>query len=502
MNRIHQILDRWQGEHGSAAAIITHDGRTISYAELADAVDQATSVLRDHGVQGGDRIMILAENSLSTIAFFHAASSLDAWAIPANARMTLPEIQRVLDHARPRAVVCTTDVSEQAVKTAKELGAKTIQAAFGEVAVAAPYESAPEPVDPTAEQVAVLMYTTGTTGAPKGVMMSHANVLFTSKVSSHTRGIGPADTVYLALPMSHVFGLVSTMCATLFAGGTLKLECKFSAEALYQALDMGVTVLPAVPQMHAHLMKYARDRGVTRIEGSKLRYVSSGAAPLDPTWKREAEAFFGLPLQNGYGMTETTAGICMTRSDIGDPDVSVGVPFPGVEVHLANSENTDGVGEILVRGGNVMKGYYKLPDLTNAAFNDEGWFHTGDLGRFDDAGRLHIAGRSKEMIIRSGFNIFPIEVEAALNDHPDVVQSAVVGRKVEGANEEVLAFVQVVKGAKVTPDDLKAHAASVLTAYKRPSIIILTETLPAAATGKILKHKLIETFHKELAETG
>lgn len=498
MNRIHQILNPWQGASNTTPAIITHDGRTISYAALSKAIAEARTILQDQGVKGGDRVMILAENSLSTIAFFHATSALDAWAIPANARMTFAEIQRVLEHARPRAVVCTIDVSKNAVATAKELGAGTFNGTFGEVAIATPYDSTPEPVDPSADQVSVLMYTTGTTGDPKGVMMSHANLLFTSRISSETREIGPQDTVYLALPMSHVFGLVSTMCATLFAGGTLRLECSFSAESLFCALKEGVTVLPAVPQMHAHLMKYAQEQGLTNLGDLDLRLVSSGAAPLDPTWKREAEAFFGLPLQNGYGMTETTAGICMTHSDIGDPDVSVGVPFRGVEVRLVDATASDGIGEIEVRGGNVMKGYYKLPDVTEATIDRDGWLRTGDLGRFDDAGRLHIAGRSKEMIIRSGFNIFPIEVEAALNDHPNVVQSAVVGRQVEGANEEVLAFVQVVQGSGVTSDELRAHAATLLTAYKRPSKIILSDALPAAATGKILKHKLIDTFRDQL----
>ena len=487
IKRIHEILTPWLHSAPQTTALRDPVSGVITYSALASAIDSAEAILQKNGVNAGDRVVVLTENSVATIAFVFAASRLDAWAVPINARLTPAEVIRIVEHATPRAVVCTVDVSQDAKTTGELLNATPFKGPFGEVTIAWPHDSCPEPV--TDDQVAIVLYTTGTTGAPKGVMMTHANLLYTCKASSQSRGITPQDKVYLALPMSHIFGLASSMFATLYAGGSLTIESRFSAERLLKAIADGITVLPAVPQMHALLMKHADEKGTPQLVNTKLRQVSSGAAPLDRTWKRKAEKFYGLALQNGYGMTETTAGICTTQSEKGDPDISVGLPFPGVEVQL----DTDGeseVGEILVKGPNVMKGYYRQPEETRKTITENGWLRTGDLGQFDQHGRLHIAGRSKELIIRSGFNVFPLEVEAALNTHPKVVQSAVIGRSVEGANEDVIAFVQVTQTGAVSEDELKAHAAEVLTNYKRPSRIILSESLPTAPSGKILKHKL------------
>lgn len=498
MERVHEVLHHWVQDTPDALAILEPTGNRVTFEQLSKMIDAATDILQNGGVKAGDRVVILTENSVSTVAFIFAASRLDAWICPINARMTLSEVERILDHAQPRALVCTIDSSENAAEAAEAFDAKTLSGPFGEIAVCFPYESSPEAAEDGADHVAVLLYTTGTTGAPKGVMLTHANLLYTCKSSSQSRGIEPGDLVYSVLPMSHIFGLVSSMYATLYAGGSLLIESRFQVERLYKALQEGVTVLPAVPQMHAHLMKHAHAKGVTKLEGTKLKQVSSGAAPLDPTWKAQAEEFYGIALQNGYGMTEATAGICMTRAEKGDPDVSVGIPFPEVEVKLDIQDDGD-VGEIIIRGPNVMKGYYKKPEETANTLSTDGWLRTGDLGRFDERERLHVVGRCKELIIRSGFNVFPLEVEKAINDHPDVVQSAVVGRPVKG-NEEVLAFAQVTPTSSITEDDLMAHAAKVLTNYKRPSRVIVTQSLPAAATGKILKHKLLETFAAELGE--
>ena len=202
-----------------------------------------------------------------------------------------------------------------------------------------------------------------------------------------------------------------------------------------------------------------------------------------------------MALQNGYGMTESTAGICATANPLGSKDISVGPPLPGVEVRI--DDVGDGTGEILTRGGHVMKGYYRNDAETMKVLDGDGWLRTGDLGRVDEAGHLHILGRSKELIIHGGFNVYPPEVEAALNDHPQVIQSAVIGRAKDG-DEEVLAFVQVAEDDAPDVEDLKAFVKDRLTGYKRPSRIILAFNLPAAPTGKILKHKLLTAFEDQL----
>ncbi len=496
IKRIHENVNHWAERQPDALALIDFDGTLFSYARLQRAISEAVTVLETKGVVPGDRVLIVSENCAAIVAFLFAASRMDAWAVPVNARMSTDEIARVVKHATPRAIVLTIGSSQEAATHADNFDAISNNGTYGEIAIAITGPSDPEPVDITAGQVAVILYTTGTTGDPKGVMLTHANLCFAGKASAALRGIGSDDLVYGGLPITHVFGLASMIVASSTVGAAVRLQNRFTPGGLYAALLGGVTILPAVPQMHALLMQYAREQEIERLEDSQLRYVSSGAAPLDPVWKREAEAFYGLPLQNGYGMTECTAGICTTANALGDPDTSVGTAIPGTQVRLANEAAT---GDIQIKGPHVMAGYFRNQEATRATIDTEGWLNTGDIGRFDDQGRLHIVGRSKEIIIRSGFNVFPQEVEAALNDHSAIVQSAVIGRKVEG-NEEVLAFVQVTTLDATNEAKLKAHVAARLSGYKRPSKIILTLKLPAAATGKILKHKLLETYAKELAE--
>jgi len=227
----------------------------------------------------------------------------------------------------------------------------------------------------------------------------------------------------------------------------------------------------------------------------RLRLISSGGAPLDPEWKAGIEAFFGLPLHNGYGLTETSPGVTVTRPDRPRKDVSVGEPVEGVEV-VIDRPDADGIGEVLIRGPNVMLGYYRNPEATAEAIRPDGFFRSGDLGRIGPEGELYIVGRKKELIIRSGFNVYPPEIEAMLTRHPDVLQAAVVGRQVKG-NEEILAFL-LTKG-DISEPDIRAWLKERLVAYKIPQHILIVDSFPVAATGKILKSRLISVFADRLA---
>ncbi|CAN5689156.1 AMP-binding protein [soil metagenome] len=501
--RIHEIIAANAADDPSRLAVIEAGGRRVSRGAYGNAVDAAAGLLRANGVQPGDRVMIVAENCLAAAAFVFAAGHLDAVAVPVNARLTPAELARVVDHAAPRIAVYTGAVSPEAAAHAASAGAAPHRLGAGQVEIAVLGPSDPEAVPPGREAVAVILYTTGTTGAPKGVMLTHGNLLFAGRASGELRRLGPQDRVYGVLPLTHVFGLASMLVAAAHAGAEIELATRFKPDRLLAALRGGVTVFPAVPQMHALLMQHTGTLGIARLEESRLRYVSSGAAPLDPAWKRKAETFYRLALQNGYGMTESTAGICGTRNPLASPDTSVGPPLPGVEIRIEPARgSSDGTGEILTRGPHVMKGYYRDAAGTAAAIGADGFLRTGDLGRIDGAGSLHVVGRCKELIIRSGFNVYPPEVEAALTDHPAVVQSAVIGRRLEGGNEEVLAFVECADPASVDVEALQAFLAARLASYKRPSRIILTDRLPAAATGKVLKHKLLDAFAGELAQPG
>lgn len=494
--RWHSFLD-WQAAHRpDAPALDDTAGLHWTYAELDRACHALQQRLVEAGVQPGDRVLILSENCAPAVAALFACSRLGAIAIPVNARLTHREIDRIAEHARPAAVLFTTTVSPDATAHAARMSASPITGAFGTLHLATPYVSAPDS-DP---DLAVILYTTGTTGDPKGVMLTHDNLIFAGKASVVVRDMRQDDVVYGVLPITHVFGLASIVTAVCCAGASIRFEPRFSAAKLNEALNAGVTLLSAVPQMHALLMQYAREQGHEKLANSRLRVVTSGAAPLDPAWKRKAEAFYGVALQNGYGMTETTAGVCVTTNRIGDPDISTGPALPGVEIDI--DENVpgggDGAGEVLVRGPVVMKGYYRNPDATAAVLSADGWLRTGDLGRIDGRNHLHIIGRTKELIIHGGFNVYPPEVEAALNDHPQVIQCAVVGRSV-GGDEQVLAFVQAAEEDWPEVDDLHKFAAGRLAGYKRPARIIVASELPAAPTGKILRHKLVEHFDAELS---
>ncbi len=497
--RIHQLIEPHVTARPDAVAIIDTDGTPVDWRGYAALIDEAVALLSRHDVGPGDRVLVVAENCLAVAVAVMAASRLNAWAVPVNARMSAAEIARITAHAEPCLTLYTSHVSQEAANHAWAAGASLAETGFGAVHLLERGRGTDAPVDDGDGQVAVILYTTGTTGDPKGVMLTHGNLLFAAHASRGLRNLTAADRVYGALPLTHVFGLASMLMASALTGCTVELAGRFSAEALYQALRRGATVVPAVPQMHALLMSYAAEHGHARLDSDHLRYVSSGAAPLDPAWKRKAEAFYGLPLQNGYGMTETTAGVSGTRNAIGDPDISVGPPLTGVDVRLDESlGNEAGVGEVQTRGPHVMKGYFRNPEATARAITDDGYMRTGDLGRIDAEGRLHIVGRAKELIIRGGFNVYPPEVEAALNDHPAVVQSAVIGRAVPG-DEQVLAFCQITAPDAVTAAELADYAAGRLTGYKRPSRILIVEALPAAATGKILKHKLLSHFADRLA---
>jgi len=287
--------------------------------------------------------------------------------------------------------------------------------------------------------------------------------------------------------------MASVVYGSLCAGTSLDIQARFSAEAMALALaHRGITVCQGVPAMYAKLLEHLSARGEP-FTAPSLRFLYAGGAPLPPALQREVETLFGLPLSNGYGLTETSPTVTQTPYTQHRSDGCVGVPIPGVEIRIVDLEGRDveagKPGEIWVRGPTLMKGYYRNPQATAEVMRPGGWLASGDIGRRDAEGALFIEGRLKELIIRSGFNVFPVEVEAVLNSHPAVSQSAVVGRDA-GGNEEVVAFVELKPGATATPGELVEFAGRLLAPYKRPSEVILLPSLPASPSGKILKARL------------
>jgi long-chain acyl-CoA synthetase len=497
-DRISDVIKPWAECSPDRPALVETSG-TWTYRELASAVPDAQGWLVGSGVRPGDRVMIVCENCRAFVAILLALAGLDAWPVLINARLSAREVDEIRDHCGARRVIYTTSVSPHAREHAKRHGAVGQEAAgVGPIAIGPLNEKVdPEPIDTeVANRVAALIYTSGTTGLPKGVMLTHRNLLFVAAVSAQIRSLTPDDRLYGALPMSHAVGLSVVLLGSLVSGATLYLAPRFDPVAALATLEKErLTVVLGAPGMFSLLAEYAKLKGLKSLKFPALRIISSSGAPLQPALKSQVENLFGMVLHNGYGVTECSPNISQAKVGEHRTDTSVGQVLPGVEVQLVGSNQqpvADGeVGELWVRGPNVMKGYYHAPEETAAAINPEGWFNTRDLARLEN-GYLFIVGRTKELIVRFGLNVYPAEVEAVLNAHPAVVRSAVIGRVVEGTEggEEVVAFVQLSPSSPTSEIELAQYAAQHLAPYKRPSQILLVASMPLTPTGKVVKGEL------------
>ena len=499
LTRISDVVKHW-AEHSPDRTALVESTGAWTYGQLASAISDTQTWLRGLGVRPGDRVMIVGENCRAFVTILLATAGIDAWPVLVNARLSPREIDEIKNHCGARRVFYTISVSPQAADHAKRRGASLEDRdGFGSTGIGPINEDAePEPLKANVtNRVAALIYTSGTTGLPKGVMLSHGNLLFMAEGSAKVRSVGPQDRVLGVLPMSHAVGLSVVLLGSLIAGASLYLTPRFDPMMARVTLEKDeLTLLLGTPAIFNQLLQYAKLRKISSLKFPALRIISSSGAPLDSATKSGIESLFGMVLHNGYGVTECSPTIALTRPESPRSDTSIGAPFPGVEIKLVGSESqtsTGDVGELRVRGPNIMNGYYRAPEETASAVDAEGWFNTRDLARFED-GNLFIVGRTKDLIVHRGFNVYPAEVEAVLNAHPAVVQSAVVGRSVQG-DEEVVAFVQLLPDSPSTADELADYAAGHLAQYKRPSQIVLVSAMPVTPTGKIVKGEL-----KKIAE--
>ena len=500
-------------------------GRVTTYGELRGQVARLRGALTARGVQPGDRVAVIAGNDWYFVVAYLAVLGVGAIAVPLNPQSPPAEIERELGLAE----VSLALVGPAARRTVGDLAPGAVPGFGGGLAIsdllegdeASPGEgkgegkakgkgkgeghregegmlaegpgTAPPVVDREPEDVAVLLFTSGTAGAPRPAMLTHGNLLANlDQVLANPERPRGADEVALGvLPLFHVFGLNAVLGLALKLGSSVVLVERFDPHTtLDDVAAYGVTVMSGVPTMWAAL---AGLKNVDRAKLSTVRLAASGAAPLDPEVRRAVRDRLGLDLAEGYGLTEASP-VVTTGLGHGAPDGSIGVPLPGVEVRLIDAEGMDALvgdpGEVWVRGPNVFAGYWNDPEATATALTEDGWLRTGDVAVVDDDGFLSLVDRVKDVIVVSGFNVFPAEVEEVLAAHPGVVAAAVVGVPNPQSGEAVKAYVVLVPGAHVEPDELIDHVSRYLARYKCPSTVVFVDELPQGLTGKVLRRTL------------
>lgn len=493
--RIHELLDRWLAEAPRRPFIHLPD-RTLSYADLGALADALEHELRADGVRPGDRVLVVAENCPEHAALLIACSRVGAWSCGVNARMAPGEVAAFAAKADARLLYFTAGVSSAAAGHAARHGA-TPSCVEGMLRSAVRADAVAEP-EPLASEVAAIIFTSGTTGAPKGVMMTHRGVLHFARVSAESRALGQGDKVYAYAPMTHIFGLGTVLLASLHAGAALEMRPQFEPAELFDALaHRGVSQVQGPPALFARLLQYCAEQGIAHPAAPQLRYLYAGAGPLDLALKARVEATFGQTLHHGYGLSEYAGSLHATRLSERRADTSSGYAFPGAELRIVDPDTGEDRpagerGEIWLRGVGLMPGYFRDPQATAEVMRPGGWYASGDLGELHADGALFVVGRIKEMIIRSGFNVYPGEVEQALNAFPGIAASAVVGQKEADGNEAVIAFVVPDPAQPLDEAALKAHLREQLAPYKRPTRIVAIDALPFSANGKLMRRQLLE----------
>lgn len=500
--------------HDEQSTAIISRGRATSYGELRHQIDAFRGSLMQLEIKPGDRVAMMCGNGRWFVVAYLATVGMGAIAVPLNPLSPTPELEKELEAVDPiavlveasgvpsfsqvdrrrlaslRQVIITDESSSGAVSAAVAAGSGhtvTIHP-FDEMLQGPPtkWVSLPD------HTPAVLMFTSGTAGAPRAAILTHGNLLENICQNNSTNDkIGPTDVVFGILPMFHIFGLNVVLGLSLMAGACVVLIQRFDpVTAVETIVERGITIMPGAPPVWVALSLM---EGVDAAAFSTVRMALTGAARMPEDAADRLERKFGIQLLEGYGLTEASP---VVTSSVGIPvrRGSVGRAVDGIEVRVVD-ENSDDVpigdsGEVLVRGANVFEGYWKDADATARVLDSEGWLHTGDIAMVDDDGYLYLVDRAKDLIIVSGFNVYPAEVEEVLLRHPAVAEAGVVGVAHPHTGEAVRAFVVLREGAEADEDTLIDHCHDHIARYKCPSKVIIVDELPRNVSGKLLRRAL------------
>jgi long-chain acyl-CoA synthetase len=467
--------------------------QALTYAELDERSARLATLLREQGVRQGNRVGVMLPNVLEFPVAYYGVLRAGGVVVPMNVLLKRREIAFYLEDSGANLLLAWHGFAEEAEGGAADAGAQLIEvepASFGELVDGFEPLDGLAPTDP--DDTAVILYTSGTTGKPKGAELTHFNLSRNSDIASRTTcGIEPGDVVLGALPLFHSFGQTVSMNASLRVGATLTLLPKFDpGEALEIMQRERVTHFYGVPTMYGALLHHP---GREQFDVSALRTCITGGASMPVEVLRGFEEAFGCEVLEGYGLSETSPVASSNHPGRPRKAGSIGTPLEEVEMKVVD-ENDDEVpqgevGEIVIRGHNVMKGYWQRPEATAEAMRG-GWFHSGDMARIDEDGYFYIVDRKKDLIIRGGYNVYPREVEEVLYEHPKIREAAVLGVPHDEWGEEIGAAVVLHEGEELAPEEVSGYVKERIAAYKYPRIVWFLEELPKGPTGKILKREI------------
>jgi len=505
----------------SASPAIFFGDEVLNYGELGQRVRALVISLHEAGIKYGDKVGVFFPNHPDFIAAFFAVVHAGATVVPINPLLKADEIAHILSDSEARGVILHEQLCAELEASLPKLpeldviftlsykGDKRIEKTSGKYIVildrealakvesessSAARQLADHGVSISQEHLAVLVYTSGTTGKPKGAMLTHGNLIAAIEMKRAILDFTSSDRILAVLPLCHIYGLTVVMLGMVSQGGGMVIVEKFDPEVVLKTIEnRGVTVMPAVPAMYQFL---SLELEKNSYDLSSLRYGLCGAAPLDAELLKRLDDQLGVPVLEGYALTETTCIATLTPLRGPRKFGSVGPKVPGIQLVVVDANlrplpaGKESIGQVAIKGPNVMQGYYKQPEASAECLRD-GLFLTGDLGYFDEDGYLYISGRTKEMIIRGGQNVYPREVETAIMRLENVLEVAVIGVPDKFMGERVKAVVVPRPGSRLTEDEVKDFCSQVLAPYKVPKIVELRDALPRNSTGKVLKRLLV-----------
>jgi long-chain acyl-CoA synthetase len=469
------------------------DDTVMTYDDLLAAANQTAALLRDRGVGVGDRVGLVLPNVPQFTVLFYGAAIAGAVVVPMNPLLKAREVRYYLEDSKAALVFTWHEMAEEGRAGAEQADVPCVVVdPAGFTDLLKDFEPATEVATRDDDDTVVLLYTSGTTGQPKGAELTHANLATNAALSAETLfTLQPDDVVMGCLPLFHCFGLTCGLNSTVRSGSCLTLLPRFDPVKALKIIGRDrVTVFEGVPTMYSAMLN-APD--AEQYDVSSLRTCVSGGSAMPVEVMRSFEEKFGCIILEGYGLSETSPVASFNHPDMDRKPGSIGVPVRGVQMRVVDDDGkevpTGEVGEIAISGPNVMKGYWQRDEATAEAIKD-GWFHTGDMAKTDDDGYYYIVDRKKDLIIRGGYNVYPREVEEALYEHEAVAEVAVVGAPHDQLGEEVAAAVVLKSGSAATGGELQTFAKERLAAYKYPRHVWIEESLPKGPTGKILRREI------------